>query len=116
MKKKSGPRFSVRPAYHSHELLIEFWGEPHSPDYPRLQKVLAEALNAHRCDDLSESSFDTWTYAWKYANGSYLIDIDTWSVFILAPQNNAQVISEIVQALVASGVFIQIEVDFKQYR
>ncbi len=116
MSQNTKHAFSVRPAYHSEELLIEFWGETHSPDYPKLGIILATALKACPRDDLSKSSFDTSAYAWEYANGSYLIDKDNWAIFILAPQNNAQIMADIEQVLLSSGLFFKNEVDFKDYR
>ena len=116
MNAKPAPAFSLRPAFHSDELLIEFGGDTHSPGYPDIQAVLAQHLQAQPRHDLTEISFDSCAYVWEYANGSYLIDKDNWAIFILASQNNAQIMADLERALLASGLFTQQTVDFNDYR
>jgi len=114
-------KFRVRPGYKSKELLIEFWGEHRSENFPDIQDILAHGLDAK---PVKHPTLDTATIAmatdefitlWKYKNGDYELDDDTWAFFIHAPDNNIQVISDIEKVLLASGQFIKEEVDFSEY-
>ena len=114
-------KFRVRPGYKSKELLVEFWGEQRSEDFPDIQGILAQGLEAKPA---KHPTLDTTTIAmatdefitlWKYKNGEYELADDTWAFFIHAPDNNIQVISDIERVLLASGQFIKEEADFSEY-
>jgi len=114
-------KFRVRPGYKSKELLIEFWGEHRSEKFPNIQGILAQGLDAqpakHPTLDTATitMSTDEFITLWKYKNGEYELDDDTWAFFIHAPDNNIQVISDIEKVLLASGKFIKEEADFSEY-
>ncbi|MGI5310797.1 hypothetical protein [Rheinheimera sp. WS51] len=113
--------FRIRPGYKSKELLIEFWGDHRSQDFPDIQGILAKGLNAKPA---KHPTLDTATIAmatdefitlWKYKNGEYELDDDIWAYFIHASENNEQVIADIEEVLLASGQFIKEEADFSEY-
>lgn len=58
---------------------------------------------------------DRFISLWEYHNGEYELDDDVWDFFILAPNNNTQVIADIERVLLASGQFMKEEVDFGKY-
>jgi len=60
-------------------------------------------------------ALDEFISLWEYSNGEYELTDDTWAYFVLAPNNNSQVIGDIERALLQSGQFIKEEVDFADY-
>ncbi|WP_067223360.1 hypothetical protein [Marinomonas gallaica] len=114
-------KFRVRPGYKSKELLIEFWGDHRSEKFPDIQSILAQGLDAkpakHPILDTATIAMatDEFIFLWKYKDGEYELDDDTWAFFIHAPDNNIQVISDIEKVLLASGQFIKEEADFSEY-
>ncbi|PCI26772.1 MAG: hypothetical protein COB67_09815 [SAR324 cluster bacterium] len=114
-------KFSVRPAYKSKELLVEFWGDHRSETYPSIQKLLEKGLNSKSKRHPSLDTFriaiatDEFISLWQYENGEYELDDDIWGCFILAPDNNTQIISDIERVLLASGKFMKEDVDFSEY-
>lgn len=114
-------KFRVRPGYKSKELLVEFWGEHRSARFPDIRSILAQGLRAkperHPSLDAATIAIATDKYIsfWQYENGEYELDDDIWAFFILAPENNAQVIADIERVLLESGEFTKEEADFSEY-
>jgi hypothetical protein len=114
-------KFRVRPGYKTKELLVEFWGEHRSQNFPDIQGILAKELNAkpakHPALDTATLAIatDEFITLWVYENGEYELDDDIWAFFIHAPENNVQVIADIEGALLASGQFIKEQVDYSEY-
>ena len=114
-------KFRVRPGHKSTELLIEFWGDHRSEGYPNIQKILEVGLSAkskkHPCLDVVSIGLatDEFISLWEYPNGVYELDDDIWAYFIMATNNNAQVINDIEQVLLKSGEFLKEEEDFSKY-
>lgn len=114
-------RFRVRPGYKSKDLLVEFWGDHRSSSYPNIANLLQNALNAkpkkHPVFDTVHIALatDEFISLWEYSNGEYELIDDTWAYFVLAQNNNAQVINDIEKVLLQSGLFIKEEVDFGDY-
>jgi hypothetical protein len=114
-------KFRVRPGHKSKELLIEFWGDHRSEDYPNIRKILEVGLSAkpkkHPSLDIVSIGLatDEFISLWEYENGIYELDDDIWAYFIMATDNNAQVISDVEQVLLKSGEFIKEEADFSKY-
>lgn len=114
-------KFKTRPGYKSKELLIEFCGDHRSPTYPNVASLLAIALNAklkrHPILDTVRVGLatDEFISLWEYSNGEYELDDDIWSYFILAPNNNAQIVGDIERVLLQSGLFVKEQVDFEPY-
>lgn len=114
-------KFRVRPGHKSDELLIEFWGDHRSKGYPNIQQILEVGLSAKpkkhpNLDTVSIGlATDEFISLWEYKNGEYELDDDIWAYFIMAPENNAQVINDIEQVLLSSGEFIKEDADFSQY-
>ena len=114
-------KFRVCPCYKSEELLIEFWGDHRSQSYPNIQKILEVGLSAKPKKHLSLDTIniglatDEFISQWEYKNGEYELDDDIWAYFIMATENNAQVISDIEQVLLKSGEFIKEDADFSEY-
>jgi hypothetical protein len=114
-------KFRVRPGYRSKKLLIEFCGDHHSNEFPDVYRILSNGLNSK---SIRHPELDTLSIAltsdeiisiWQYSNGRYEIDDDIWSLFIIAPSNNLQIIMDIESVLVASGMFEKEEVDYSEY-
>lgn len=114
-------KFRVRPGYKSKDLLIEFCGDHRSSSYPNIENLLQRALNAkpkkHPVFDTVRIALatDEFISLWEYSNGEFQLNDDTWAYFVLAPNNNAQVIHDIERVLLQSGQFIKEEVDFADY-
>ncbi|GGC90631.1 hypothetical protein [Halopseudomonas salina] len=114
-------KFRVRPGYKSKELLVEFWGEHRGASFPDVQSILAQGLHAkparHPSLDAAAIAIatDEFVSFWRYENGEYELDDDIWAFFILAPENNVQVIADIERVLLASGEFTKEEADFSEY-
>lgn len=113
-------RFRIRPGYKTKELLIEFCGNHRDKNFPNVAKLLKSSLSAKRnrfFKDIQENiyNFDGFISTWKYRNGCYELSNDIWTLFILAPDNNDIIISEIEKALLGSGQFEKEEVDFNEY-
>ncbi|MDF2180424.1 hypothetical protein P2G88_19390 [Aliiglaciecola sp. CAU 1673] len=114
-------KFRVRPAYQSDDLLIEFRGDHRSRGYPNIRRILEVGLSSkpkkHPSIDTAMlgASTDEFISLWEYENGEYELDDDVWAYFILAPDNNARVISDIVEVLLKSGEFIREETDPNEY-
>lgn len=113
--------FRIRPGYKSKELLVEFWGDHRGENFPDIRSILAQGLKAkpakHPTLDTAfiATATDEFITLWKYENGEYELDDDTWAFFIHAPDNNIQVISDIERVLLASGQFIKEKADFSEY-
>jgi len=100
---------------------VEFWGDHRGATFPDIQGILAQGLNAK---PVRHPSLDTATIAiatdefislWRYENGEYELDDDIWALFILAAENNSQVISDIERVLLSTGEFSKEEADFSEY-
>ncbi len=115
-------RFRVRPGYKSKHLLVEFRGDHHSEGFPNVYRLLARALGAVGVPYPSLGAASTGLTTdeilscWRYEHGQYLVDDDVWSLFIHASHNNAQIMADIEQALLVSGLFVKEEVDFEAYK
>ncbi len=116
-------RFRIRPGYKSKELLIEFCGDHRSDNFPHVSKILCKGLNSR---PITHPEFDTSSIAlsldryismWEYENGHYELDDDIWSLFILVQnkENNAQIIKDIENVLIKSGLFEKELVDSSKY-
>jgi hypothetical protein len=114
-------KFRVRPGYKSKELLVEFCGDHRADAFPNIAKILAQALDAKagKHPDLNTTTLamatDEFISYWTYRNGSYEIDDDVWACFILAPQNNVQIIADIENALLNTGLFVKDDVEYGKY-
>lgn len=112
----------MRPAYGSETLLVEFFGDHRSKNYPNVQSILAHGLNArsaeHPALDTAAIGIATDEYIslWHYEHGAYEVDDDIWGLFILAPENNAKIMSDIARVLLASEAFEEREADVANYR
>lgn len=113
-------RFKIRPGYGSKLLLVEFCGDHRSDAFPHVAAILQAALQAEALPATSDEvdralATDCHTGSWRYAKGRYLIDDDTWGLWIHCEENNREVVGDIEQALLACGLFIKDEVDFDGY-
>jgi hypothetical protein len=114
-------RFRIRPGYKSETLLVEFCGDHRADDYPEVAEILERALGSERgshpvFDEVKIGlSTDQFFSYWIYENGAYEIDDDTWGLFIAAPENNRQIMSDIEKALLENGRFVKESVDFSNY-
>ena len=113
-------RFKVRPCYKSKELLIEFCGNHKDKNFPNIAKLLKSGLSAKRNNifkDIKENIYnlDGSISTWIYRNGCYELSNDIWTLCILAPENNATIISEIEKVLLDSTIFEKEAVDFNEY-
>ncbi|WP_374351437.1 hypothetical protein [Chitinimonas sp.] len=110
-------KFRVRPGYKSAALLIEFCGDHRATSFPDIAALLASSLNArykqHPTLDVVHIGLasDEFISLWEYENGEYELIDDTWSLFIFAPTNNAQIISDIERALLLSNLFSREMID-----
>lgn len=113
-------RIRIRPGYGSQLLLVEFCGDHRADEFPDVCNILRLALQA---EDVSSDAreveralaTDCYSSSWRYRRGSYLVDDDTWGLWIHCEENNRQVIGDIEQALLQSGLFVKEEVDFNDY-
>lgn len=114
-------RFKIRPGYGSKLLLVEFCGDHRADDFPDVSTILLAALGAQPGPAVSRREVeialatDCYTGTWVYDKGSYLIDDDTWGLWIHCEENNQQVVADIERALLGSGLFVRENVDFDDY-
>jgi len=59
---------------------------------------------------------DHYISYWTYPGGACEIDDDIWSLFVLAKGNNTVVMADAERALLATGQFVKVPVDFAQFR
>lgn len=116
-------RFRVRPVYHGSELLIEMLDDHREEGFPDIAGILRDALHAAASphpnspvDRQLALAQGCYLGHWIYPGGSYEIDDDIWSLFISAKDNNQNVIADIERALLASGRFLKVPVDFEQFK
>ena len=112
--------FMLRPCFGSSDRLIEFSG---SADSVAIADLLSEALNARLQDDAETQQQVLAALAggerlsfWRYQQGVYLLNDDDGGCFILAYDNNRQIMTDIAQALQASDRFYPLAVDEALYR
>lgn len=120
LREKTMEQFCVRPGNKTKKLLIEFLGNHRSEDFPDVAGLLANGLDAK---PIKHPLLDTVTLAliteefisqWKYNNGEYELDNSIGGFFIYAHENNAQVIADIENVLLASNHFVKIYTDFNE--
>lgn len=116
-------RFRVRPIYHGSELLIEVVDDHRKEGFPSVASILRDALhatNAPHPDNLDDPRValgqDRYFSYWTYTGGNYEIDDDIWALFVSAKNNNEAVIADAERALLATGKFVKVFVDFEQFR
>lgn len=115
-------RFRVRPGYQSENLLVEMLGDHRGVGFPDVAVILSGALQAERqphperLDRIEVGAVDRFISYWVYAGGAYEIDDDWGGLFISAAEKNRIVLSDIEQALLATGQFVKADVDFPQFR
>jgi len=114
-------RIRVRPGYRSKNLLIEFCGDHRAVGFPNVGEILKRALNASpvklfNADRIKAAiATDCYIGYWTYVNGNYQIDDDTWCLWVECRENNQQVIGDVENALIQSGLFVKDEVNFEDY-
>ncbi|BDU20126.1 hypothetical protein DYGSA30_15830 [Dyella sp. GSA-30] len=113
----------MRPVYHGSELLVEVLGDHRADGFPDVAAILQGALCSTRephpenLDDPNVAMLqDRYFSYWKYAGGYYEIDDDIWSLFVTAKVDNAAIVADIEQALLASGEFVKEAVDFGRFK
>ena len=114
-------KFRARPGFGSQELLIELCGDHRAVGYPNVQSLLQRSLNSKPAPHpdpgvvIAAIPMDRFISYWGYGGNFYEIDDDWGGLFITAPKNNAQVISDVEAALLSSGVFEKESVNFADY-
>jgi hypothetical protein len=110
----------IRPGYGSQLLLVEFCGDHRGDAFPDVRAILQRALHAEAAPldarEVSRAlSTDCYAASWIHSGGCYLIDDDIGGLWIHCEENNRQVVGDIEQALLQSGLFTKEEVDFGDY-
>ncbi|MBN3744909.1 hypothetical protein G3N96_05590 [Burkholderia sp. Se-20373] len=116
-------RFRVRPVFHGSDLLVEVLDDHRAADFPDVAAILQDVLHSVQVphpDGLDEPevalSQERYFSYWTYARGNYEIDDDIWGMFVTASIDNAFIVADIENALLLTGRFVKVDVDFSEFR